>query len=106
MRDYTGYEIVKVSGSIPAAKLQKAVRSGKVSFSADELKGTKPMLLHPMCAKAVKKAQLKGKGIVSMMLSAGEILADMELHGDKSVWAWLTDYKKKKAYNWLWIESA
>lgn len=104
MRDFRGYEIVKVSGGIKEDKLKKAVRSGKITLNAEELKGTKAMLLHPMCAKMVKKAQSKGKGVTSMMIAGSDILNDMEHHGDKSIWKWMNDMKTKKAYNWIWPE--
>lgn len=102
MRDFKGYEMVKLSGSIKEDKLKKAVRSGKVTFSADELKGNKEVLIHPMCAKMIKKAQDKGKGVTSMMICAGDILTDMEVNGAKSIWAWMDGFKTKKAYNWVW----
>lgn len=102
MRDYKGYEVVKLSNQISEDKLKKAVRSGKVTFSADELKGNKPVLMHPMCAKMIKRAQDKGKGVTSMMLSGADIVYDLEFHGDKSIWKWLDGFKTKKAYNWIW----
>ena len=105
MRDFKGYELVRVSGSIDEDKLKKAVRSGKITFSADQLKGNKPLLIHPFCAKNIKKAQAKGRGIVSMPLAASDILYDMELHGSKSIWAWMDGMRTKKAYNWIWEES-
>lgn len=105
MRDFKGYELVKISASIKEDKLKKAVRSGKVTFSADELKGNKAVLIHPMCAKMIKRAQDKGKGVTSMMICAGDIVTDMEVHGDKSIWAWMDGFKTKKAYNWIWEES-
>ena len=104
MRDYLGYEIVKVSGAIKEDKLKKAVRFGKITLSADELKGSKPLLVHPMCAKLITKAQAKGRGVTSMMITGSDILNDMTLHGEKSIWSWMDEMKKKKAYNWIWIE--
>ena len=104
MRDYLGYEIVKVSGSIKEDKLKKAVRSGKITLSADELKGAKPLLVHPMCAKLIVKAQAKGRGVTSMMIAGSDIVNDLALHGEKSVWHWVNDMKTKKAYNWIWTQ--
>ncbi len=102
MRDYLGYEIVKVSKNIKEDKLKKAVRSGKITLSSDELKGTHPLLVHPMCAKLIKKAQEKGRGVTSMMIAASDILYDLEFHGEKSLWSWVNEMTKKKAYNWIW----
>ena len=106
MRDYLGYEIVHVSGSIKEDKLKKAIRSGKITLSSDELKGTRPLLVHPMCAKLIKKAQEKNRGVTSMMIAASEVVHDMELHGSKSLWHWMEEMRKKKAYNWIWETNA
>lgn len=102
MRDYLGYQIVKVSASISEDKLKKAVRSGKITFAAEDLKGSKPLLVHPMCAKLILKAQAKGKGLTSMMITGSDITNDMELHGAKSIWNFVNELKTKKAYNWIW----
>ena len=102
MRDFRGYEIVNISNNIKEDKFKKAVRSGKITLNAEELKGNQPLLLHPMYAKMVKKAQDKGKGVTSMMIAGSDILYDMELHGSKSVWSFMEDMKNKKAYNWIW----
>ena len=104
MRDYLGYEIVKVSGSIKEDKLKKAVRFAKITLSSDDLKGSKALLVHPMCAKMIKKAQDKGRGVTSMMLTGSDIVNDMKVHGDKSIWSFMNDMKKKSAYNWVWPE--
>lgn len=105
MRDFKGYEVVKVSASIKEDKLKKAVRNGKITLNSEELKGAKALLLHPLCAKMVKKAQDKGRGVTSMMLSGDDIVRDMELHGDKSVWSFMESMRNKKAYNWVWNDS-
>ncbi len=102
MRDYLGYEIVKISKDISEDKFKKAVRSGKITLNATELKGTKPILVHPMCAKIILRAQAKQKGVTSMMIAASDILYDLELHGDRSFWSWIHAMKNKKAYNWIW----
>lgn len=102
MRAYRGYEVVNLSDSIIEDKLKKAVRSGKITFNAEELKGTRQVLMHPMCAKLITRAQSKGKGVTSMMISGADILYDLEFHGDKSMWKWLDGFKTKKAYNWVW----
>lgn len=105
MRDYKGYEVVTVSGSLSEDKLKKAVRSGKITFSAADLDGRKPLLLHPMSAKLVNKAKAHGRGVVGMLLAASDILYDMEYHGDKSVWDWMHGMTTKKAYNWVFEEA-
>lgn len=102
MRDYLGYQIVKVSASISEDKLKKAVRSGKITFAAEDLKGSKPLLVHPMCAKLILKAQAKGKGLTSMMITGSDITNDMELHGAKSIWNFVNELKTRAAYNWIW----
>ncbi len=101
MRDYLGYEIVKISKDVKEDKLKKAVRSGKITWSAEDLKGSVPLLVHPLQAKLIKKAQLKGKGVTSMMIAGSDILYDMQLHKDKSIWKWMDEMKTKKAYNWV-----
>lgn len=95
MRTYSGYEKVTV-GDIPQKKLEKAIKSGKLSLTANDLKGNRVMLLHPLNAKKVKLAQSKNKGVTGMGITGGEILADVEWH-DKaggsmnggSLWSWL-----------------
>ncbi len=102
MRDYLGYQIVKVSASISEDKLRKSVRSGKITFSAEDLKGSKPLLVHPMCAKLILKAQTKGKGLTSMMIAGSDITNDMAFHGSKSIWNFMNEMRTKRAYNWIW----
>lgn len=101
MRDFNGYTIVKVSASIDEKKLQKAVRNGKFTLKADELKGNKPLLVHPTNGALILRAQKKERGITSMMFSTDDIIRDLELHGAKSIWSWLEGYKKRKAYEWI-----
>ncbi len=103
-RDYKGYELVKISNTIPEDKWKKAVRSGKVTLKAEDLKGNKPVLMHPSNAKLIVKAQKKNKGVVSMPLAGSDLLYDMELHKEKSVFAWLEGQKNKKAYNWMYSQ--
>lgn len=95
MRTYKGYEKVSV-GDIPQKKLEKAIKTGKLTVSANDLKGSRVMLLHPANAKLVKAAKAKGKGITGMGLTAPEILTDMEWHDSMggsmnggSLWSWL-----------------
>ena len=100
MRTYRGYESVQV-GNIPQSKLEKAIKSGKLSLTASDLKGNRVMLLHPSNAKALKKAQKMNKGITGMSLSGGEIMTDMEYHDSMggsvmggSVWSFLKNAGK------------
>lgn len=104
MRDYRGYVVVKI-GAVEEKKLQAGVRKGKITFKADELKGNHPLLLHPIAAAMVEKAQKKGRGVTGMMLSADDILEDIKFHKSKSMWNWLEGYKKRKQYEWVFTES-
>jgi hypothetical protein len=104
MRDHRGYTIVRI-GPVEEKKLQAAIRKGKITWKADELKGNKPLLLHPIAAAMIEKAQKKGKGVTGMMLSGDDILEDLKFHGDKSIWGWLDGYKKRKQYSWVYGES-
>ena len=58
MRTFRGYEKVSV-GDIPQKKLEKAIKTGKLTLSASDLKGDRVMLLHPANAKLVKAAKTK-----------------------------------------------
>ena len=95
MRTHNGYEKVKV-GDIPQKKLEKAIKTGKLTLSASDLKGNRHLLLHPSNAKLIKQAQAKNKGLTGMPISGGEIMNDLEwhdsmggsLHGG-SLWSWL-----------------
>lgn len=95
MRTYQGYEKISV-GDIPQKKLEKAIKTGKLTLSASDLKGNRVMLLHPANAKLIKAAKTKSKGITGMGLTAPEIMADMEWHDSMggsmnggSIWSWL-----------------
>jgi hypothetical protein len=95
MRTYQGYEQVTV-GDIPQKKLEKAIKTGKLSLAASDLKGSRKILLHPSNAKLVKESKRKNKGITGMGVTAPEILSDLDwhdsmggnLHGG-SLWSWL-----------------
>ena len=95
MRTFKGYEKVSV-GDIPQKKLEKAIKTGKLTLSASDLKGSRMMLVHPSNAKLIKQAQAKSKGLTGMPISGGEIMNDLEwhdsmggsLHGG-SLWSWL-----------------
>ena len=95
MRTFKGYEKVSV-GDIPQKKLEKAIKTGKLTLSASDLKGNRVMLLHPTNAKLVKAAKSKNKGITGMGVSGPEIMTDMEWHDSMggsmnggSLWSWL-----------------
>ena len=96
MRSFNGYESVSV-GNIPQKKLEKAIKTGKLSLSADELSGSgRKMLLHPANAKLIKTAQNKNKGVSGMCISGGEIMNDLDWHthmggsmNGGSLWSWL-----------------
>ena len=100
MRTFRGYEKVSV-GDIPQKKLEKAIKTGKLTLSADDLKGNRVMLMHPANAKLVKAAKSKGKGITGLGLSGPEIMSDMEWHDSMggsmnggSLWSWLKNAGK------------
>jgi len=95
MRTYSGYEKVSV-GDIPQKKLEKAFKTGKLSLSADDLKGGRIMLLHPVNARKLKIAKSKNKGVTGMEITGGEIMADLKYHdmaggsmNGGSLWSWL-----------------
>lgn len=95
MRTFKGYEVVTV-GDISRKKLERAIKTGKLSLSAADLKGDRKMLFHPSSAKLVRAAKTKGKGITGLGLSAPEILSDIEWHDSMgggmnggSLWSWV-----------------
>ena len=101
MRTYNGYEKVSV-GNIPQKKLEKAILTGKLSLSADDLKGNRVMLLHPANAAKIKNAKSKSKGVQGMQISGGEIKNDLDWHNKAggsmnggSVWSFLKNAGKK-----------
>ena len=54
-------------------KLRKLAKTGKISFTNEELMGDQLMFLHPMNAKIIKKAQKNKKGVNALQLTGGEI---------------------------------
>jgi hypothetical protein len=95
MRTYRGYEKVSV-GDIPQKKLEKAIKTGKLTLSASDLKGNRVMLLHPANAKIVRAAKAKGKGVSGLQFAGPEITNDIEWHDSMggsmhggSLWSWL-----------------
>lgn len=102
-RTYKGYEAVSL-GDIPKAKLTRAAKTGKISFTAQELKGNRKMLMHPSNAAKVKKAQIAGCGVRSLEITHPEILSDIEWHakgGSGLAGGSLWDTIKSGA-SWLW----
>lgn len=102
MNQFGGYVTVKV-GEIAPAKLRKALEGSTVRLSNAELTGDRVMIVHPLNAKSIKKAQKEKKG-VSTQFSSGEIAKDLEYHDSMggalhggSVWGWL----KNKALPWV-----
>lgn len=95
MRTYRGYEKVSV-GDIPQKKLEKAIKTGKLTLSASDLTGGRVMLMHPANAKLIKAAKAKGKGVSGLQLAGPEITNDIEWHDSMggsmnggSLWSWL-----------------
>lgn len=110
MRTYRGYEKVSV-GDIPQKKLEKAIKTGKLTLSASDLIGGRVMLMHPANAKLIKAAKAKGKGVSGLQLAGPEITNDIEWHDSMggsmnggSVWSWLkkagTNVAKFAKDNW------
>lgn len=103
MRDYNGYKLIE-HGPISQAKLAKVGKTGKLSFTKEELQGCGfKTLFHPANAKMIKHAKSKSKGVIIPM-SGGEIINDMNFHKNMgsgmeggSIWSWLKD----KAFPWL-----
>ena len=68
-------------GDLTPAKLMKALKTGKISFSKNDLMGNDyQMLMHPVSAKKVKKAMKLGRGINSVPITRGEIENDLNYH--------------------------
>lgn len=77
---YKGYEVVKI-GKISDAKKKKVIKGAAISFSSGELAGNDhSVLMHPMNAKMIKKAQSMGKGVSGVKFSRPEVLTDIEYH--------------------------
>lgn len=77
---YKGYEVIRI-GKISDAKKKKVIKGAAISFSSGELAGNEhSVLVHPMNAKMIKKAQAMGKGISGIKFSRPEVLTDIEYH--------------------------
>lgn len=102
MNSFGGYDKVSV-GTIPAAKLRKALDGSTVRLTNAELTGDRVMIVSKLNAKAIKKAQLKGKGLTTSFTS-GEAMHDLDFHdraggslSGGSLWSWIRD----KAVPWV-----
>lgn len=94
MTPFVGYSQVKV-GTIPQAKLKKALEGKAVRLTNAELSGNRVMLVHPANAKAIKKSQKEGRGMIANF-SPGEMRADLKYHDSLggsltggSAWDWI-----------------
>lgn len=102
MNSFGGYTTIKV-GNIPESKLRKALDGNAVRLTPSELSGDRVMVVSKLNAKAIKAAQLKGKGLITHF-TTGEMANDLEYH-DKmggslaggSLWGWI----KNKALPWV-----
>lgn len=66
------------TGDVPASKLNKAIKTGKLSLTKSELSGSGfTTKMHPMNAKLIKKAQKSNKG-VNLSVAKGEVLSNFE----------------------------
>ena len=97
------HQYIKVHvGHIPQHKLEKAVKTGKLSLTAGEVGGTTHTLhLHPHAYKEFLKAKQHNRG-VRIHHTHHEIKADLHHHtrmGNEggSLWSWI----KHKAAPWL-----
>ncbi len=96
--------LVKVSvGNIPKAKLEKALHGLNVRLTNSDLSGDRVMIVHPLNARAIKRAQKTRKGLTTQF-TPHEAMADLEYHEKAgegmhggSLWSWLRD----KAYPWV-----
>lgn len=101
------YVVVRV-GDITEAQKRKFERTGKVSFTKEQVAGnTRFMSLHPENAKKFKKSKSSKSGGtkgVSLQLTSGEVIASLNhersvgagMQGG-SLWSWMKD----KAWPWL-----
>ena len=80
MSNYVGVPI----GNLNETKIRKMAKTGKISFTADDLTNGgnlgNLLFLHPMSAKIVNKAKQMNKGVNSLGLTQAEIEYNM-MHG-------------------------
>lgn len=79
---YNNYDVVSV-GTIPQAKLKKALNGGAIILTAKDLTGNQKLVLHPENAKKVRMAVKSGKG-TRINFMPGEIQNDLNFHSQKS----------------------
>jgi len=80
MKSLGNYEAISL-GDIPAKKLMKAAKSGKISFSKNDLRGGSfRMLLHPSTVKKIRQALVKNTGVNNIPITKGEIENDYYYH--------------------------
>ncbi|RHY12322.1 hypothetical protein DYB25_001081 [Aphanomyces astaci] len=101
MKTRGNYHIVKV-GDISKAKLKKLAknRGGALSLTANELKGTNDLLLHPANAKKVLSAQKANRG-TRLDISEGEIQHDVDELQGGSFFSGLWDFVKNNGTSLL-----
>lgn len=104
MNSFAGYGTVKV-GNIPEKKLRKALAGNAIRLTAAELRGDRVMVVHKLNEKAIKAAQIKGKGLTTHF-SEGEAAHDLDYHHRAggsflggSLWDWLKG-AAKSVYKW------
>lgn len=89
-------------GELSPAQQRKFLKSGKVTFTAAQLKNASHSLaLHPANAKLLKKAKAAGRG-VNIEITPGEVAAGLAHHAGGgfsggSLWSWI----KEKAWPWV-----
>jgi hypothetical protein len=86
------YSEIKISSDVPATKLRRAVKSGILSLTKQELNGSgATLMVHPESAMKIQRAMQAGRG-VRVMITPHEIQYPMEalsgggLHGG-SIWS-------------------
>lgn len=58
------YRELTISSDVPAPKLTKALKTGKLSLTADQLKGSGSVIhLHPASYEKALKARKAGRGV-------------------------------------------
>jgi hypothetical protein len=81
------YRELTIASSVPKAKLKRALKQGKLSLSAAELKGTGAVLhLHPGSFDKALKARKRGKG-VRLEITRHEIKKGYKRAQGGSIWS-------------------
>ncbi|KAE9326446.1 hypothetical protein PF008_g16637 [Phytophthora fragariae] len=80
------YRELTIASTVPQAKLKRAFKTGKLSLSAAELKGSGPVLhLHPGSFDKALKARKRGKG-VRLEITRHEIKKGYKRAQGGSIW--------------------